>query len=230
VCQWWRLIGLVAALVLAGQPRARADFVFTGPNIPGMGTPTLLLGLAPTDAAAKIMEPEWSINGSKITLNTGDTWGTHVLHFALNLNGTALPVNLDSLFAPDVPPPTQKSISQQMEHVTGSFLAGNSALGEFNVHFDLAAPGGVGFLDGTYPKAQPGFDLAGELRFKPLGGHDPVFTVEVFNGNTPLDFTGPAAGGSGVSEAPEPGTLTLLGTGLLGLLGYRWRRRGAARG
>jgi hypothetical protein len=37
--------------------------------------------------------------------------------------------------------------------------------------------------------------------------------------------TGLSIGGTGLSIVPEPGTLILLGTGLLGLLCYAWRKR-----
>ena len=40
--------------------------------------------------------------------------------------------------------------------------------------------------------------------FKPLGGADPTFSVRVFDGDTPLVFSGPAVGGGGVEDAPEP--------------------------
>jgi hypothetical protein len=40
-----------------------------------------------------------------------------------------------------------------------------------------------------------------------------------------LNLSELSTGGTGLSIVPEPGTLVLLATGLLGLLCYAWRRR-----
>ncbi|MCX6832723.1 MAG: PEP-CTERM sorting domain-containing protein [candidate division Zixibacteria bacterium] len=51
----------------------------------------------------------------------------------------------------------------------------------------------------------------------------PVNQIGLFGLST--GGTGLSIGGTGLSIVPEPGTLILLGTGVLGLLCYAWRQR-----
>jgi PEP-CTERM motif len=75
------------------------------------------------------------------------------------------------------------------------------------------------------------FDNTGDLAdVGPIAGWpgSPVFVVEQANG-TFAWFSGGAPGVDndyyGVSSAPEPASMTLLGIGIAGMAGYGWRKR-----
>jgi hypothetical protein len=67
-----------------------------------------------------------------------------------------------------------------------------------------------------------------ESSTNPPGSHSVYFATDImFKGNTGVVGTGPCVGdcgGGGVGQAPEPGSLVLLGTGLAGLAVWRTRR------
>src|SRR5262249_20185590 len=94
----WRAWVAAAVAWLAALPAARADYVFTGNEIPGVVVPRMLPGLGPVPphpggfggAQVDLSNPYFP------SLNTGDTFGEHVVRFGINLGGTPLPIDLNS--------------------------------------------------------------------------------------------------------------------------------------
>jgi hypothetical protein len=85
------------------------------------------------------------------------------------------------------------------------------------------------FLIDRYVFGQGAVDYAPEVTWQGFvdGTTNSIFSAPLFNGGLPGDL-GPNFLFERTSVAPEPGTLTLLGLGALGLLGYGWRQKRAA--
>jgi len=90
--------------------------------------------------------------------------------------------------------------------------------------------GQPGSGDGTATSETPAPPIAGAPSTDPFHEHeapppDPFHGPGGFDPGTP-GGKGPSTGGSGkVSPAPEPGSILLFGTGLLGILGVMRQRR-----
>jgi hypothetical protein len=96
----------------------------------------------------------------------------------------------------------------------------------------LSAAGGDGQAGGAFPGPGHPFTSSGG------GGGGGQVTIlfgsgglDIVSGST-INVAGGVGGGVGVISIgiiPEPASLVLMSTGLLGLLGLEWRRRRAAR-
>jgi hypothetical protein len=218
-------VGLTAAFVLSGLPRAHADLVFTGTS--SLGSVSMLAGLGPVPANSVDMvpNPTWTAQSDgSITLNTVPSTGQYLLEFGVKLGNTSLPIDVASLFAP---PATAGGV--------GTFnLTDNKQNPLFTVKYDLEAPGSLAIVNANYPvvPSPSGFDTAGQVFFVQLQPDAGVpsfnFQLTDFSTGAVIPLSGPS-GGDGTQDSPEPGTLTLFGTGLLGMLGYGWRRRRTTR-
>jgi PEP-CTERM motif len=221
---WQCHLVVAAVLILFGSARAGAggfqlgqtDFILTGAAIPGVGVPQVLVGLGPETAPQGWTGTVQSITDPfTFNLNSGNLSGIQFVHFGLNLlnNGVTTPVPLDINSFPDAPTPDQ----QPGGHFIGAFTAGN---GEFQIHFDLSAPGGIVPQDFTYPAGLPSFPNALEFQFtQALSGVDPMLSGEFFGPNgSPIPFDRVPG-----TQTPEPSTLALLGLGVVGVVGGSWR-------
>jgi hypothetical protein len=101
----------------------------------------------------------------------------------------------------------------------------------------IIGPDSLGKLDGSgvYSNANPsisGHDpsVIGSATFvfsiKGIAANSTISDVTFQFGTGPSDVTGQPGGGH-VASTPEPASLTLLGVGVLGVVGYSWRRRGS---
>jgi hypothetical protein len=101
------------------------------------------------------------------------------------------------------------------------YPAGNAASGVFNGYGGYPTIGGSAYLD-LYGLLFIG--APGEINIWGTGNDQYAFDTNFGPGGT-IGFSG---GFTPSAAVPEPLSLTLLGTGVVGLAAYRWRRRKAA--
>lgn len=97
----------------------------------------------------------------------------------------------------------------------------------------LPAPDGDQLAGATFPFPISGNGtLLATLTFGALMGGDTALMASVTSGDLTEGFFGVSAGtvsasflDAPVHVTPEPGTMLLLGSGLFGMVGHRWRRR-----
>jgi hypothetical protein len=227
---------------IGGNPTGVAQFV-TGPGTPPLGSGSVNLGTGDGttggDGSAQFDNTGYA--GTLLSSITALSYSTYVtqnngqqfpyLNLVLS-NGDKLyfepPYQTPSTGNPSLPDQGATALNtwQTWNALTGGWYSdggpGTPGTGVVSLADYEAAHPGVTIENGSSASAGIRLNVGFASPTDQFNGYVDNFTIGIDGVTTTYDFE---PGGA----VPEPSTLTLAGLGALGLLGYRWNRRGSAR-